>query len=166
MPFIRSMTITALAIAGLSACATTGNPETVCTADWIGKRSDKAMSRIERKAKPALRKLGKAANSYAAGKKPNFVQMMSLNNSINSLTKELESGRGMRDLKTLSKTCNDPKIVTSAMTSLMKDNGLSDWMINMVENLPQYRDLILKDISKLRQPVAQYEVPPRQMMHH
>jgi len=61
----------------------------------------------------------------------------------------------MRDLKTLAQTCNDPKIVTSAMTQMMRENGLSQGMIDFVERLPQYKDLILKDISNMRpQPVA------------
>ncbi len=154
MPHLRIIALSLLAVAGLSACASTPDPAKVCTAEWIGERSDKAVSRIERKAKPALRKLGKAAQSYAAGKKPNFVQMISLNNSVNSLTKEFESGRGIKDLKTLANTCNDPKIVTNAMTNLMRENGFSQWMINMVENLPRYRDLILKDLPQTPGPSA------------
>lgn len=154
-------------VLALSACATTANPEKVCTADWIDKRSSKAMGNIERKAKPALRKLGKAAESWAAGKKPGPLQLWSLQGSVNSLTKELQSGRGMRDLKTLAKTCNDPKIVTSAMTNMMRDNGLSQGMIDFVERLPQYRDIILKDLSDMRgQPVAAINIPQPQMMHH
>lgn len=164
MALLRTLTVTSLAIAGLSACATTANPEKVCTAEWIGKRSDKAVSRIERKAKPALRKLSKAADSWARGDKPNGFQLMSLNSSVKSLTKELESGQAMKDLKTLSRTCNDPKIVTKAMTNLMRDNGLSEQMINFVENLPRYKDLIEKELTS--SPVAQYEAPRTQMMHH
>ena len=141
-----------LAIAGLSACATTANPEKVCTADWIGKRSDKAMSNIQRKAKPALSKLGKAAESWAKGKKPNAIQLWSLQGSISSLTRELESGRGMRDLKPLASTCNDPKIVTGAMTNMMRDNGLSQQMIDFVERLPKYKELI--ETASVRRPVS------------
>ncbi len=166
MPRIIIIAAISASVLALSACATTANPEKVCTADWIGKRSDKAMNNIERKAKPALRKLGKAAESWAAGKKPGPLQLWSLQGSVNSLTKELESGRGMRDLKTLAKTCNDPKIVTSAMTQMMRENGLSQGMIDFVERLPQYKDLILKDISNIRQPVAELVMPPQQMMHH
>ena len=149
---MKNFTCTALAIAlsvSLTSCATAPKPEVVCTSEWIGKRSDKAVSRIERKAKPALTKLGKAAQSYAGGKKPNMIQMFSLNNSVKSLTRELESGRGIRDLKTLANTCNDPTIVTGAMTNLMRDSGLSQWMIDMVEGLPRYRDLILKDLPRI-----------------
>ena len=167
MSNLRTIAISALIVTGLSACATTPDPAKVCTAEWISERSDKAMSSIERKAKPALSKLGKAAQKYSEGKKPNIVQMFSLNNSINSLTKEFESGRGIKDLKTLANTCNDPKIVTSAMSNLMRENGLSQWMINMVENLPQYRNLILQGLPQTPvEPVALYTAPPPQIMHN
>jgi len=167
MPRFFIITALSASILALSACATTANPEKVCTADWVSKRSDKAMSNIERKAKPALRKLGKAAQSWASGKKPGPIQLWSLQGSVNSLTKELETGRGMRDLKTLAKTCNNPEIVTKAMTNMMRDNGLSQGMIDFVERLPQYKELILKDISNMRaQPVAQVVIPQQQMMHH
>ena len=68
---------------------------------------------------------------------------------MESAGRELESGRGIRDLKTLANTCNDPNIVTGAMTNLMRENGLSQWMIDMIEDLPRYRDLILKDLPQV-----------------
>lgn len=149
----------AISVLLLTACASTPDPAEVCTADWIGKRSSKAVSNIEKKAKPALSKLSKAAASWASGKKPGPLQLWSLQGSVKSLTRELQTGSGLRDLKTLANTCNDPKIVTSAMTNLMKDNGLSQNMINFVENLPLYRDIILKDLKGLQTPVASLDHP-------
>lgn len=136
-----------LAILGLSACATTPDPAKVCTAEWISKRSDKAMTSIERKAKPALSKLSKAAKKWSKGEKPNGFQLMSLNSSVKNLTRELENGRGMKDLKTLGRTCNDPQIVSRAMTNLMRDNGLSEQMINFVEALPRFKEIIETDFG-------------------
>ncbi len=148
------------AVLGLSACATTASPEKICTAEWVGQRSDKAMNRIESKAKPALRKLAKAAESWAKGKKPGPFQMMSLSSSVKSLTRELETGRGMRDLKTLSKTCNNPKIITGAMTKMMRENGLSESMINFVEGLPRYKDLIEREVGIVKpQDITLYQMP-------
>ncbi|WP_371397370.1 hypothetical protein [Fretibacter rubidus] len=131
----------------VTACATTPDPEKVCTADWISKRSDKAISRIESRAKPALRNLSKAAESWAQGKQPGPFQLMSLNSSVKSLTRELETGQGMRDLKMLSSTCNDPDIIKKAMTNVMRKNGLSERMINFVEDLPMYERLTTTDAN-------------------
>jgi len=142
-----ALTLAGFATLGLSACSTTPNPEKVCTAEWISKRSDKAMTSIERKAKPALNKLSKAAQKWARGEKPNGFQLMSLNSSVKSLTNELENGRGMKDLKMLGRTCNDPQIVSKAMTNLMRDNGLSEQMISFVEGLPRFREIIETDLA-------------------
>lgn len=165
MSFIRISVLSAVMIS-LSACATTPDPAKVCTADWIGKRSDKAVSRIETRAKPALKKLSKAAEKWAKGGKPNAFQLMSLNSSVNNLTRELKSGQAMKDLKMLSRTCNDPKIVSGAMTNLMHNNGLSDSMIDFVERLPMFKEIIESEISSAPQTVTSLYTPAPTMMHH
>lgn len=142
---IIPIVVTGLSGLVLSGCATTPDPAKVCTADWISARSTKAVDRIEARAKPALRNLSKAAQSWAKGKQPGPFQMMALSSSVKSLTKELETGRGMRDLKTLASTCNDPDIIKTAMTNVMRDNGLSEQMINFVEGLPLYDKLTAPD---------------------
>lgn len=131
----------------ISGCATAPDPAKVCTSDWIGARSDKAVSRIESKAKPALRNLSKAAESWAKGKQPGPFQLLALRSSVNSLTKELQTGQGMRDLKTLANTCNDPDIIKTAMTNVMRKNGLSEKMINFVQGLPMYKELTAPDVK-------------------
>ena len=140
-----TIVLLALSTAALSACATTPDPAKICTSEWIGERSEKAMSRIETKAKPALRNLSKAAQAWAKGKQPGPFQMLALNSSVKSLVKELETGRGMRDLKTVSRTCNDPDIIKKTMGNLMRKNGLSERMINFVEGLPLYDTLTAPD---------------------
>jgi len=132
-------------ILGLSSCATTPDPAKICTSEWVSERSEKAMSRIESKAKPALRNLSKAAQDWAKGKQPGPFQMLALNSSVKSLVKELETGRGMKDLKTVSRTCNNPDIIKTAMTDMMRNNGLSERMINFVEGLPLYDKLTAPD---------------------
>ncbi|MGB0907565.1 MAG: hypothetical protein ACPGVT_08730 [Maricaulaceae bacterium] len=128
----------------LSACASTPKPkpEDVCTADWIGKRSYAAATQIKKRTKPALESLAIAAKNWAQGKTPNPLQMMSLSSSVKDLTKELETGQGMQDLKNLARTCNDPKIITSALTKMMQESGLSTRMISFVESLSKYQELI------------------------
>lgn len=130
------------ALLGLSACATTPKPEEVCTTNWVNKRSANAISRIEKRAKPALQHLSKAAMDWAQGKNPGPFQMLKLNSSVNKLTKELRDGQGLKDLKYMAKTCNDPKIVTGSLTQLMEDAGLTGQMVGFIEGLQKYQDLI------------------------
>lgn len=136
------VTFTALS---LSACVTAPDPAKVCTSEWIGERSDKAISRIESKAGRSINSLQKAGKSWAKGKTPNPFQMLMLSNSLKSLEKELKNGRGIKDLKTLSATCNDPQIVSDAMGGFLRKQGLPDNIINFIEGMGLYQNLITPD---------------------
>lgn len=129
----------------LTGCATAPDPAKVCTAEWIGKRSDKAISRIERKAGRSLKSLQKAGESWSRGKTPNPFQMLMLSNSLKGLEKELKNGQGIRDLRTLSATCDDPKIISDAMGGFLRKQGLPDNIINFIEGMGIYQELIKPD---------------------
>jgi len=142
---MKHLLSTALLVAlsfSVAGCAATPDPAKVCTSEWIGKRTDKAVSRIERKAGKSLRSLKKAGESWAKGKTPNPLQMLALNNSVKSLGKELKSGQGIKDLKTLSATCGDPKIISDAMGVFLRKQGLPDNIIRFIEDLDIYQRLI------------------------
>ena len=133
----------------ISGCATAPDPAKVCTSEWIGERSDKAISRIERKASRSLKSLQKAGGSWARGKTPNPFQMLMLSNSLKGLEKELKNGQGIRDLKTLSATCDDPKIISDAMGGFLRKQGLPDNIINFIEGMGIYQELIKPDSTIL-----------------
>ena len=133
----------------LTGCATAPDPAKVCTSEWIGERSDKAISRIQSKASSSLKSLRKAGESWSKGNKPNFIQMALLSRSLKGLENELKNGRGMRDLKTVAATCNDPKIISDAMGSFMRKQGLPDNIINFIEGMGLYQELIKPDPTLL-----------------
>lgn len=135
--------------ASITGCATAPDPAKVCTSEWISKRSDKAINRIERKAGRSLKSLRKAGESWAKGKTPNPFQMLVLSNSLKSLEKELKNGQGIRDLKTLSATCNDPKIISDAMGGFLRKQGLPDNVITFIEGMGIYQDLIKPEPAAL-----------------
>jgi len=135
-------TLAALSATMLGACASTPNPAKVCTSDWISARADKAIESIEDRSKTSLKALTKASKSLADGKKPGIFQQLALLNALNGMKKELTRGRGIQDLKTVAKTCNDPNIVKNAMRGLMKRQGVSDTFISRVENSPIYQGLV------------------------
>ena len=126
----------------LGACASAPDPAEVCTTEWISARSDKAISSIQDRAKSSMKTLSKVSSKVAKGKSPNFLQQAQLLGALNGMRKELTRGQGIKDLKTVAKTCNDPNIVKDAMHGLMKRNGISDSFINTVENSPIYQSLI------------------------
>ncbi len=123
-------------------CATAPDPAKVCTSEWIGARADKAVSRIERKGGKSLRSLKKAGESWSRGKTPNPFQILMLSSSFKSLEKELTNGRGIKDLKTLAATCDDPKIISDAMGGFLRKQGLPDNIINFIEKMDLYQRLI------------------------
>ena len=147
MKLHTSLIATALISISLAGCATAPDPAKVCTSEWIGKRSDKAINRIESKAGRSLKSLRKAGESWAKGKTPNPFQMLMLSSSLKSLEKELKNGRGIKDLKTLSATCNNPKIISDAMGGFLRKQGLPDNIINFIEGMGLYQELIKPDVT-------------------
>ncbi len=140
-PAFRKVSL-ALAILALQACASTPDPAKVCTSEWISTRADKAISQIESRTKSSMKTLVRAAESWAEGRKPGPFQLLALSSSMKNLEKELLSGSGMRDLKTLASTCNDPQIISKAMTGFMRDQGLPENLIAFIEGFDRYKNLI------------------------
>lgn len=149
MKHLTTLLSLALISISVTGCATAPDPAKVCTSEWIGERSNKAISRIESKASGSLKSLQKAGQSWAKGKTPNLIQQALLLRSLKNLEKELKSGQGIRDLKTLSATCNDPKIISDAMGGFLRNQGLPDNIINFIEGMGIYQELIKPDPTLL-----------------
>lgn len=145
MASIILRSILTISTLSLAACASTPDPAKVCTSEWIGERSDKAISKISSKSASSLKALKKAGESWVKGKDPSFFTMLALNNATKSLKNELTNGQGIKDLRTLSKTCNDPKLISDAMGNFMRDQGLSERMIGFIEKLEVYQKAIDPD---------------------
>lgn len=147
MKHLISLFSFAILSTALAGCATAPDPAKVCTAEWISKKSDKAISRIESKTERSLKSLRKVGESWSKGKTPNPFQMLMLSNSLKSLEKELKNGQGIRDLKILSSTCNDPKIISDAMGGFLRKQGLPENVINFVEGMGIYQELITPELG-------------------
>ena len=59
-----------------------------------------------------------------------------------------DEGEDFFDLRTLARTCDDPKIVTTAMARFMRSHGLPDGLVNFIENLDQYQKILSPDFDK------------------
>jgi len=126
----------------LGACASTPDPAEVCTTEWISARSDKAISSIQDRAQSSMKVLKKVSSKLTEGKKPNLLQQAQLFGAYTGMKKELTRGQGIKDLKTIAQTCNDPNIVKDAMSGLLKRSGMTDSFINTVESNPIYQSII------------------------
>jgi len=147
---IKSIALAATTCLMLSACATTPDPAKICTSEWIGARSDKAISRIETRSASSLKALKKASASWAQGKTPGPFQLFALSNSMSRLKKELTNGAGVRDLRTLASTCNDPEIIRKSMSDLLDRQGLPDRFQAMIEQSSIF-DNLLNEITNLEE---------------
>ena len=130
------------ALALLSACASVPDPAEVCTAEWITPRATKAVNSIEKSAKSSFKTFRDVSETWASGKQPGFFQLLALNSAMNKMKKELTRGQGIKDLKTVAKTCNDPNIIKTSMHDLLERQGLSDNLIGWIENSPIYESII------------------------
>ena len=130
------------ALALLSACASVPDPAEVCTAEWITPRATKAVNSIEKSAKSSFKTFRDVSETWASGKQPGFFQLIALNGAMNKMKKELTRGQGIKDLKTVAKTCNDPNIIKTSMHDLLERQGLSNNLIGWIENSPIFESII------------------------
>ncbi len=131
-----------LVVLWLSACASTPDPAKICTAQWIKPRTEKAVAAIEHDTKTVMKNLRRYASAIIDGKTHDPVQFYKLKRSIDALEDELKQGRGMRDLKMLAQTCDDPELISKALTDYMRDEGLPDGLIQFIKALPLYEEII------------------------
>jgi len=148
MKSILSLPIACTAMLFVSACASTPDPAEICSAEWIAPRTERAVTRIEKRAKSSIKALSNASESWAQGKTPGPFQMFALSNAFKKLEKELTQGQGIKDLKTVSRTCNDPDIISDALSDVMRRQGVSDQFIDFVAGNPIYQN-ILDELNEL-----------------
>ena len=142
LPFILSTSF-------LTGCATAPDPAKVCTTEWIIPRTKSAVDDITKSSSSAMKSLQRVGATYAAGKTPGPLQLLSLVNSMKSLERQVKNGRGIRDLKTLAATCNDPELLTGTLTKFMSDQGLPDNMINFIQETPVYQNLLQEALADI-----------------
>ena len=117
----------------LSACSTTPDPAEVCTAEWIEPRAEQAVERIEARLEKALTAFRSVGTSWMKGDTPGPLQMFRLSNAAKSLEKELTDGRGVRDLRLLASTCDDPDLIRTEIYNLLDREGLPVPLVDFLD---------------------------------
>ena len=120
----------------LGGCASTLDPEEICTAEWIAPRAARASDRIEDKTARAFRALRKVGGQWVSGDKPGPLALLSLRNALDDLEAELKNGRGVRDLRLLARTCDDPQLIRSEITRLMERQDLPEPVLDFMRGSP------------------------------
>lgn len=68
--------------------------------------------------------------------------MFQLTRALDKMKKELTNGQGIRDLKIVAKTCNNPEIIKDSMRDLLERQGISDNLVQRIESNPIYQSVI------------------------
>ena len=130
-----------LSFALLAGCAST-SPDVVCTGQWIAPRVDRAVDRVESDAGRVLDNLVKVGRAWVAGDEPGMLTMLSLKRSIDRLEDELRDGRGVRDLRTLARTCDDPDILVDGMTDFLARRNMPEPLRAFITGTDGWRDIL------------------------
>ena len=118
---------------GLAACATQPLPEEVCSGGWIGKRANAAMAEFERETRPVMKTLRKSGNALQSGNF-NGLRTAQLLTAVTSLIEKMETSQALRDVQTLGETCNDPDLMLNSVSDFMRDQGIPQQVIDMLES--------------------------------
>lgn len=118
----------------LLASCTTLLPVEICSAEWIAPRIDRAVDAVEKDTSRLMRNVKSVGESYARGKTPGPLTLFSLSRSLDALTRELTDGRGVRDLRTLAGTCDDPRLVSDGLTTWLDRQGLPDGLRTFIDD--------------------------------
>lgn len=150
---IKAIVIAAiLSGAGLTAgCATTPDPAVICTAEWIKPRTARAVKELRRDTGRTIKSLKKNAAKLEKGGKLAPFRAASMINSVQKLATKIERGRGVRDLKTLAATCNDPSIVRDGVVGYMQDVEAPKVLLDMIRAI---------DFEKMTRETAPLDIAP------
>jgi hypothetical protein len=137
----------------ISACATTPDPEIVCSADWIAPRAERAMKEFKQDTRSTFRTFKKTGNRLQKGQSLGPIQMLSMMSAINGLADKFKNGKAMRDMRTLANTCDDPSLIKNAMTDYMREQGISENFIDFINDIDVYKNLLETGIVAQADPI-------------
>lgn len=122
----------------VSGCATTPDPAKVCTAEWISPRVGKAVKEIKRDTSSLLKTINKSAKSMEDGKINAWNTWRAIS-AGEKYIKRLKTSRGLKDLRTLSETCDDPQIVRDGFAKYLESVDAPPMLIDMVRDSQEFK---------------------------
>jgi len=123
---------------GLAGCATTPDPAKVCTAEWISPRVGKAVKEIRSDTGSLLKTINRSAKSMEDGKMSAWSTFRMIS-AGEKYIKRLKGSRGLKDLRMLSETCDDPQIIRDGFTTYLESVDAPPMLIDMVRNSKEFQ---------------------------
>lgn len=125
-----------------AACASQPKPEEICTAEWIKPRVDAALDDFRGESGSVLAELRSAGEKASKDESAGLMGTVEVMMNLVKLASSFQSGQTFEDLNTLAKTCNDPDLVVSSFTGLMKEYDMPDSFISLLEQLGEFKTLL------------------------
>ncbi len=145
MSWLRVFSVVAVSAMLFAGCAKHYDPEEVCTGKWIKPRVDQAMADFKDKSKTAMKMLKGVSGDVAKTGELGKFQMITAMISLASLVTEFKDSNAVRDLRILSKTCDDPKLVTKAFSGYLREQGAPESIVNLLEQVDAFQKLIAEE---------------------
>ena len=126
----------------LGACASTPPPEEVCSAGWIKPRTDAALADFKAATADSWESLQRSGDGASTSAEIGLLEKARVILSLASLVSSFQSSQALEDLRTLSRTCNDPELVTNALRSTLAEYGVPNAYIELLDELEGFIELM------------------------
>ena len=119
-------------LSGLAGCATTPDPAEVCTAEWVQPRAARAIKELRRDTGRTIKSLARNAEKLQNGGSLSAWRAASMIGSVQKLATKIQRGRGVKDLKMLAATCDDPAILRDGVVGYLDDIKAPKALMDMI----------------------------------
>lgn len=133
-------TLSLLLIVSLGACASKPPAAEVCSADWIKPRTDAAFAKFRDATEEHWRALNLDGTDDA--QEEGLFQQARLLLTLTQLLGEFKDSQSLKDLQTLSTTCNDPDLIQNALRSTLQEYQVPQRYIDMLDGLEGFMELM------------------------
>ncbi len=117
---------------GLAGCATAPDPAEVCTAEWIKPRAARAIKELRRDTSRTIKSLSRNAEKLQNGGSLSAWRAASMISSVQKLATKIQRGSGVKDLKMLAATCDDPAILRDGVVGYLEDVKAPKALMDMI----------------------------------
>ncbi len=139
---MRATQVLLLSFVLLSGCATTPNPEEICSAEWIKPRADAAMEDFRENVGEILGTLAGTSEAVEQSEGFGLVERARVLFDLARLVNTFQDGQTLRDLRTLGDTCNDPELALRAFNGVLTEYEVPQPVIQLLNELEGFRQLV------------------------
>ncbi len=151
-PITKRLLTASLCTLLLAGCASTPRPEEVCSANWIKPRTDAALSEFRTSTSDIWDRLENTGKKAAENGKLSILERASVLFSLTRLVSSFQNSQALDDLQTLSKTCNDPQLVRTALSDTLTEYNVPQQYIDLLNELDAFTTLLQQSESGINKP--------------